>query len=122
MRVVTIARILLGLIFFVLGFNGFFFFLPGGPPPGMATQFFELLLKSHWLWVIFGTQIICGALLLLNRYVPLAIVTLAAILVNIFTYHISMFPAGLPIPIFVLILWFIVAWSIRNRFSSLLAP
>lgn len=120
--VVTIARILMGFIFVVLGFNGFFFFLKGPMPTGLALTFFDVMIKSHYGVMVFGVQIICGILLLLNRYVPLAIVTLAAVLVNILTYHITMLPSGLPIPIFVLILWFIVAWSVRDRFTSLLAP
>jgi hypothetical protein len=44
---------------------------PFPPPPGVAGQFMGALYVSHYLWVIFAFQVIAGALLLVNRYVPL---------------------------------------------------
>jgi len=41
-----VARILLGLIFGVLGLNGFLMFLPAAPPVGLAGQFLTLMSTS----------------------------------------------------------------------------
>jgi uncharacterized membrane protein YphA (DoxX/SURF4 family) len=115
----TIARYLAGFIFFVFGLNGFLHFIPLPPPTGVAAQFMGALYVSHFLWVIFGFQLVAGLLLLINRYVPLAVAFLAPILVNILTFHITMAPAGLPLAIFTAILWAVVFISVRPAFSGL---
>jgi len=51
MKVTThTARILLGLIFFVLGLNPFLHFLPARLPSGLAGQFLNLLIQSHYVF------------------------------------------------------------------------
>jgi putative oxidoreductase len=108
-----IARILLGLIFLVFGLNGFLQFIHLPPPTGIAGQFFGVLFGSHFYVVIFGVQTIGGLLLLVNRFVPLALVLLGPVIVNIFFFHALMAPAGLPLAIVVVVLWTIVA--LRNK-------
>jgi putative oxidoreductase len=120
--VAAVARVLLGLSFLVFGLNGFFHFIPGAPPPGPATDFFNAIaIESHFYILIFGVQAICGLLLLSNQYVPLALVTLAAVLANILTFHITMAPASIGPAIFTLVLWAIVCWSVRSEFVTLLS-
>jgi hypothetical protein len=105
-----IARVLLGLVFLVFGLNGFLHFIPSGPmPTGAAGQFVGSLIASHYFMVIAGLQVLGGALLLVNRYVPLALVILGPVIVNIFFFHALMAPAGLPLALVVVILWGIVA-------------
>jgi putative oxidoreductase len=120
----TIARILTGIIFVVLGLNAFLLFIPQPPPssmPVLAVQFNAALFASHYVWMTSGLQVICGALLLVNRYVPLALVILAGELVNILTFHITMWPAGLPLAVVAAILWFLTAWPFRAYFAPLFA-
>jgi putative oxidoreductase len=108
--VALIARILLGLVFLVFGLNGFLHFIPSGPmPTGAAGQFIGALIASHYFMVIAGLQVLGGALLLVNRYVPLALVILGPVIVNIFFFHALMAPAGLPLALVVVVLWGIVA-------------
>src|SRR6202142_2775833 len=104
----AIARYLACVIFLVFGLNGFLNFIPLPPPGGIAGQFMGALYVSHYLWVIFAFQVIAGALLLVNRYVPLAVAILAPVLVNIITFHVLMAPAGLPLALFVAILWVVI--------------
>ena len=47
------------------------------------------LYASHYLWVIFAFQVVAGVLLLVNRYVPLAVAVLAPVIVNILSFHAS---------------------------------
>lgn len=108
-----ISRFLLGLTFVVFGLNGFLRFIPMPPPTGVAAQFSGAIFISHYWVVIFGLQVIGGLLLLLNRFVPLALVLLAPVIVNIFFFHALMAPAGLPLAIVVVILWTILA--LRNK-------
>ena len=86
--VILIARLLLGLTFVVLGLNGFLNFLSTGPmPTGLAGQFISALILSHYFWVVAALQVAGGALLLVSRYVPLALVLLGPVIVNIICYQ-----------------------------------
>ena len=115
-----VSRILLGLIFVVLGLNGFLNFLNMGPmPTGLAGQFLGALAQSHYLFVVAGLQVVGGALLMVNRYVPLALVILGPVIVNILLYHVLMAPAGILLAILATILWVIVFISHRQYFSGI---
>jgi putative oxidoreductase len=117
--VAVIARILLGLIFFVFGLNGFVGFIPMPPLEGVAGAFIGALFSSHYLYLISGVQLIAGVLLLINRFVPLALAMLAPVLANILMYHATMQPSGFPLAIFTTLLWAIVVWGYRAHFTSL---
>src|SRR6201986_3668976 len=92
-----IARLLLGLIFLIFGLNGFFHFIPMPPPTGLPAPFFGALFMSHYWVTIFLRQAIGGALLLVNRYVPVALSLLGPIIVNILIFHVTLAPQGLPL-------------------------
>ena len=117
----VIARFLLGFIFLVFGLNGFFHFIPASSPPsGTAGQFVGALFVSHYLVPIFLLQVIAAILLLINRYVPLALTLLAPIIVNILLIHILMLPSGLALALVVTVLWIVVFLSVRSAFDGLL--
>lgn len=116
----TISRYLLGLIFLTFGLNGFLHFIPMPPPTGVAAQFFGALFVSKFYVVIFLLQILPAVLLLANRYVPLALTILGAVIVNILCFHIFMAPAGLPLALVVTVLWLIMARSVRSAFAGIL--
>ena len=118
----VIARFLLGLIFLVFGLNGFFHFLSMPAPTGVAGQFMGALFVSNFLIVIFVMQLIGAVLLLVNRYVPLALTLLAPIIVNILLFHLLMAPSGVLLAILVAVLWVLVLLSVRSAFASLLQP
>jgi putative oxidoreductase len=120
--VILIARLLVGLIFVVLGLNGLLNFLSMGPmPTGLAGQFIGALFQSHYFWVVAGLQIVGGLLLLVNRFVPLALVLLGPVIVNILLYHLFLNPAGIALAILVTILWFVVFYGHRQYFSGIFA-
>jgi putative oxidoreductase len=114
-----VSRLLLGLTFVAFGLNGFLHFIPMPPPTGVAAQFFGAIFASHYWIVIFGIQVIGGLLLLLNRFVPLALVLLAPVIVNIFFFHALMATAGLPLAIVVVILWIILALRNKHYLSAI---
>jgi putative oxidoreductase len=115
-----IARYLLGLIFLTFGLNGFLHFIPLPPPTGIAGQFLGAIFVSRLYVVLFLLQIVPALLLLANRYVPLALTILGAIVFNILCIHIFMAPAGLPLALLVTILWFLTAWSVRSALAPIL--
>ncbi len=117
-----IARNLLGLLFVVMGLNGFLHFLPQPPlPAGLATQYMMALSGSHYIAAVFLLQLVGGALLLANRYVPLALVLLGPVIINILLYHVSMDPKGLPPGALALVLWLVVFYAVRSAFAGIFA-
>ena len=118
----TMARYLAGLIFLVFGLNGFLHFIPFPPPSGVAGQFMGALFASHYVTFIFALQILAAVLLLANRFVPLALAILAPVIVNILAFHALMAPAGLPLALFVAILWTLIFVDVRTAFVPLFQP
>jgi hypothetical protein len=120
MRIVyLIARILLGLMFVIFGANGLVPFLPMILPPGDAGRFLAILLTSHYVYLVSGVQLIAGILLLVNRFMPLAIVLLGAVIANILVYHLTLLPEGIGLALVALILWLIVTYQHRSALSPI---
>jgi putative oxidoreductase len=118
--VVVVARILLGLLFFVFGLNGFLQFMPNPPPTPAAGAFFGALIATHYMFLlIFGAQVLGGALLLVGVAVPFALVLLAPVVVNIVFFHIFLSPALLPMALVVAALELLLAWHYRAAFAPL---
>jgi putative oxidoreductase len=117
-----ILRLLLGLVFVVFGLNGFLHFIPNMPMPSPATAFFGALFATGYMVpLIFATQVIGGALLLLGFAVPFALTLLAPLIVNIFCFHLYLAPGGLPVAIVVSLIELFLAFSYRAAFASLFA-
>lgn len=116
----TIARYLLGLVFLVFGLNGFLHFIPMPPPKGaLAAQFGGAIFASHYWVVVFGVQVIGAVLLLVNRFVPLALMLLGPVIVNIFFFHALMAPEGLPLASVVVVLWLILAVRYKQYLAGI---
>jgi uncharacterized membrane protein YphA (DoxX/SURF4 family) len=120
----TVARILMGLAFFVFGLNGFLQFIPQPekPMPEGAVAFATALMQSGFMMpLVAGTQLIVGILLLVNRFVPLALALIAPIIVGIVAFHLFLDPATIGPGIVVLVLELYLAWCYRNAFRPMLA-
>ena len=116
----VIARYLLGLIFLVFGLNGFLHFIPMPPPKGaLAGQFAGVIFASHYWVVVFGIQVLGGVLLLVNRFVVLALVLLGPVIVNIIFFHALMDPGGLPLAVVVVALWIILAVRYKQYLAGM---
>src|SRR5437667_2322450 len=123
MKIATIiARVLLGLAFVVFGLNFFLNFIPAPPPPGLAGDYFKVFAASGYTHVVGAMQLLSGLLLLIGRFVPLAVTILAAMIFNILVFHILMNPEGLPMAIVVAVLELFLVWSYRDRFAGILRP
>jgi uncharacterized membrane protein YphA (DoxX/SURF4 family) len=124
-RLVLVARLLLGLVFFGAGLAGLLMApqTPTSPPmkPGMVALFNGLVGSGYLLPLLKVTETVVGALLLANRFVPLALTVLAPITVNIVAVHLLLAPEGLPVAAAVLALHLYLAWSYRDVFRPVLA-
>lgn len=115
---VLIARILLGLVFTVFGLNGFLHFLPMQLPPGDSGTLFTIMFKYGWLTFISALYVIAGVLLLIGRYIGVALTILGPIIVVILLYHITMDPKGLPMALFVAVLEVFLIYAHWHHFDT----
>ncbi len=116
------ARIALGLVFTLAGAS--IFVLIGAPaadaagPRRHASRRPSLRragsCSSTW------SELTAGVLLLANRFVPFALVLLAAILSNILVFHITMQPQTILLPLVLTGLWFVLAYQHRETLTQLL--
>jgi putative oxidoreductase len=118
-KAVLVARILLGLVFFVFGLNGILHFLPMKMPTGDAGTMMGIMGAHGWLTFVSVLQIVGGLLLLVGRYVPLGLVILAPIIVNILLYHVLLDPAGIPPGLVTAVLEIFLIWAYRRSFRGL---
>jgi uncharacterized membrane protein YphA (DoxX/SURF4 family) len=120
---VIAARLLLGLLFFVPGLNYFVEFIPPptDPVPAGAMAFAGALFQTGYMFpLIKGTEVLGGALLLSNRFVPLALVLLAPVMVNIVAFHAFLAPSGIALTLVMAALQIALAWAHRAAYRPLL--
>jgi len=89
-------RILLGLILVVFGANKFLDFMPHMEMPEPAGNLMMAMMASGYMLKLVGaTEIVVGILLLIKKWVPLALVVLAPISINMILFHLFLAPAGI---------------------------
>lgn len=119
----VLVRILMGLPLLVFGLNGFLNFIPppASPLPAGAAAFLGTLAKTGYMLQLIGaTQLIVGAMLVSNRFVPLALVLFAPFMVNSIAFHVFLLPSGLPMAAVFLVFELYLAWVYRAAYRPLL--
>lgn len=121
-RLALVVRTLFGLGFVIFGLNYFLHFLPSPTdlPPG-AGQFLGALVQSGYVMTIVKiVEISAGALLIVDRFTPLALALLAPVIVGFTGFHVALAPAGLPIALAFLAAELFLAWHYRRAFAPML--
>ena len=116
-----IARIILGLIFFVFGLMGLLNLIPppADLPEGLMTFMKGLMASVYFMPFLKLTETICGLLLLIGWFVPLALVILAPISLNIFLVHAFLEPSGLPMAVIIGLLMIYLAFFAEPYSSTI---
>ncbi|MBA9028604.1 DoxX family membrane protein [Peribacillus huizhouensis] len=115
-----ISRLFLGIIFFVAGINGYFVIFGFEPfiatsPEAMALFGFEYLLIAEK-----SLEVICGILLIINQFTPLAIAILSPILANIFLLHLFLDHSLLILAVILVLTHGYLLFYYRKNFMSIL--
>ena len=114
------ARVLLGLLFLVSGLNGILHLMHPPPmPPGDAATFADLLMKTNYMTFVSLLMLIAGLLLLVGRFVPLALTMLGPILVNILLFHFLVMHGGAAIGIVATLIELFLIYAYRRSFMGL---
>jgi uncharacterized membrane protein YphA (DoxX/SURF4 family) len=93
------------------------------PPPmeGPIKVFNEGLAASGYFFILLKvTELVCGILLVVGRFVPLAVVILSPIIINILLFHLFLDRSGLPVPILLVLANIFLAYYYRNNLAPLL--
>lgn len=116
-----IARYLMGAIFVFFGSNHLFAFLPSPPPPhGVAGEYVVAMMSSGYFYVVGVCEVVPGLLLLIGRFVPLALMVLAAVIFNIEVTGVLLSHMALPMGTFLILLWILAAYDVRPALLPLL--
>jgi uncharacterized membrane protein YphA (DoxX/SURF4 family) len=115
-----LCRLFLGVIFLVAGVNGYFVLFGLEPfietsPEAMALFEFDYLLIAEKT-----LEIICGTLLLINLFVPLALALLSPIIANIFLLHLFLDPSLLLLAVVLVITYGYLLFYYKDSFKGIL--
>ena len=95
-KIKVVIRYLLGAMLLVFGLNGFFQFMPIPPLTSEAGDFMGALVKTGFMMPFISiVKIVCGILLLSNKYVSLALVLVFPVLLNAFLFHLILDSGGI---------------------------
>jgi putative oxidoreductase len=118
-----IVRTLMGLLFIFSAVVGLFNLMAMPEFPNEAARKFNegLMAAPYFMKLLAITQLACGIAFVAGRYVPLATVVIAPVIVNIFLYHLFLDLAGIGPAIFVVGANIFVAYYYRQHYAGLLA-
>jgi len=117
---VIVVRSLMGLLFLFASIT--FLFKLFTPPPltGAMKTFNDGLMVSVYLMpTVKVIELVCGLAFLSGRFVPLATVLIAPILVNILGVHLFLGREGLPVAILLVLANAFLAWHHRESYKPL---
>ena len=114
-------RILFGLFCLFFGINKFAGFLEFPPIPGDGGTLMGIYATSGFMKIIGILEILGGLMLIVGKYVPLALTLMIAIMFNAAVFHGLHEPATIAGSLIGLLLGLILVYAYKDRFSSLLS-
>jgi putative oxidoreductase len=116
-----IVRTLMGLLFLFASITVLFHLIPKPELTGVVKTFNDGLDSVGYFWPLLKiTELCCGILFVVGRFVPLATVVIAPIIINIFMFHAFIDHTGLAVAIFLVLAEIFVAYYYRAAYSGLL--
>ena len=116
-----LVRSLMGLLFLFASVVVLFSLVQKPELSGIAKTFNEGIESvGYFIPLLKITELICGLAFVLGRFVPLATVLIAPIIVHIFLYHAFVDRTGLPVAIFLVLANLFVAFYYRASYAGLL--
>lgn len=118
-----ILRSLMGLLFLFASITYFLNLITPPPLTGAMKLFNDGMAASIYLLpTVKAIELLCGVAFLTGRFVPLATVLIAPIIVNITLLHAFLDPKGLPVALFLVLANSSVAYANRESYKPLLRP
>jgi putative oxidoreductase len=122
-KLVTAARLVLGLIFLLSGVNHVIALVGLPPMTGATALFIEGLRQSGYFFPLLGmVEVIAGLMLLSMRMVPLALTVVAPIALNVALFHAVLAREAMPVVVLIVGAGIVLARHHRQAFAGLLRP
>lgn len=119
-KVSMVLRILLGLLLLVFGINKFANFMPAMEMPEAAGTFFGAMMATGFMIPLIAVvEIAVGAMLVLNKWTPFALVALFPITVGFILFHLALAPAGIAAAAVVAVLHILLIYAHKESFKGL---
>ena len=115
-----LVRSLMGLLFLFASVTYFFKLITPPPLTGAMKVFNDGIEASRYLMpTVKVIELVCGLAFLFGRFVPLASVVIAPIIVNILLTHVFLGPEGIPLAVFLVLANGFVTYYHRDRYRPL---
>jgi uncharacterized membrane protein YphA (DoxX/SURF4 family) len=116
-----IVRSLMGLLLIMASVVVLFNLVPKPELTGPVKVFNEGMdAAPYFIPVLKVVELLCGIAFLIGRFVPLATVVIAPVIVQIFLFHLFLDRTGLPVAIFLVAANIFVAYYYRDSYAGLL--
>ena len=116
-----VLRMLLGAFMVIIGLNKFLVYIEIPNPPGDGGELMHVYITSGFLKLIGGLEMLGGMALLVNKFVPLALTLITAIMFNATIFHVLHDPAGIGGAAVCLLLSLGLIYAHKERFAQLLS-
>lgn len=123
---VTVPRIVLGLLFLISAVDGFWWLATGShlihPPVTPRGMEFEVALQnSGFFWPFLKLVNLVGALSLLTNVAPaLGLALIAPVMSVIVLFHLTINPVGIPVAVILIATGGLLIYAYRDRYRALL--
>jgi len=117
-RIIQIVQILLGVFMIVIGFNKFLEFTEIPSPEGDGGTLMQIYISSGFLKLVGVLEIMGGLGLVINRYIPIALVLITAIMFNATVFHFLHDLAGVGPALLCLFLSVFLIMSDKDRLNN----
>ena len=118
----VIVRTLMGLLFIFASITYLFKLYPQPELTGSVKIFSDGMEASGYLMVLVKViELACGIAFVSGRFVTLAAVLIAPIIVNIFCFHAFLDPKGLPAAVFLVLGNSFLGYYYRENYKTLFA-
>ncbi|MCR9253475.1 MAG: DoxX family protein [bacterium] len=118
-RILKILQIVLGLFIATIGLNKFLVFTEIPNPPGDGGTLMKIYISSGFLKLIGVLELLAGIALATNKFTPLALVFITAIMFNATVFHGLHDLGGIGPAVVSLFLTLILVYINRLKFTNL---
>jgi len=118
---VIVVRTAMGLLFLFGSITYLFNLMPQPELQGNVKVFMDGVMATGYLMTLIKvTELVCGIAFVTGRFVALASVVIAPVIINIFFFHTLVEPSGMAIGVFLVLANSFVAYANWDKYQPLL--
>ncbi|SFZ89291.1 DoxX protein [Flaviramulus basaltis] len=121
-KVLTIVRIIFGILLVIFGANKFLNFMPAPEEmPEAVMNYMTALMSTKTLQLVGVVEIVAGLSFIFNKYGALMAIILMSVSINAVLFHLFLGPADIAGALILLILNIVMLYYYRDKYKDLLA-